>query len=151
MQKILVATDLPDVFRMGGYRNWIAAMCMHRGAFPNWNTAGKARPAWVCRGKWVVSCDAEWREGKCMEQILAQPGEPFFCPNCLNGLNGGLARPVEFPRNIREIESILLRRAIPDTRNWYPDYAARNPSGGWLPGETIRDLVREQVEHGEMR
>ena len=142
--KILNANDNPAVRQAGSYRNWIASITLQRwGVMPTWATGGAPRPAFIQRSQWAVACDV------CTEQVITAPGEPFFCPNCCNVKNGGKARLVAWPHNRDGIEALLVRRADPRTRNWWPDNAIRG-NGGWLLGETLRDLIREQEQHGEL-
>lgn len=144
--RILTTTHLPHVAQAGGYRNWIASLVLHRwGAMPDWNTDGEARPAFILRGQWTVACDV------CLEQVIYEPGEPFFCPSCCNARNGNHARPVAMPHNRAAIEALLVKRADPQTRNWWPDRAIRNlKTGGWYAGQTFRELMHEQQERGEL-
>jgi hypothetical protein len=62
--------------------------------------------------------------------------EPLMmCSNCFNGTVGGLWRRVELPGEMSQIEAALLVRPVPNNRNW-------------RPGETVEDLIAENIEHG---
>lgn len=58
----------------------------------------------------------------------------FFCSQCLNSDIQGKARKVKMPKDRKEIESILGKRAIKN-RHWYPN-------------ETVEDLEKENLKMG---
>jgi hypothetical protein len=58
-----------------------------------------------------------------------------WCPRCENADVGGNWRLVDLPVNYREIERVLALRPEAENQNWWP-------------GETVDDLVRENVENG---
>lgn len=94
----------------------------------DWNNpSGVPLPAYILRGAWVVGCE-------CLETVFYEPGEAFFCPNCLNATNGHQPRPVEMPSERAIIEGLLLKRPDPNTRNW-------------LAGESTDDLLLENFTH----
>ena len=94
----------------------------------NWQPEGKALPAMVNHGRWIVKCPT------CNGAELVDPDMPiFFCYSCGNESNGGHVYPVSFPQNWREIEAALIDRP-PANQNW-------------LPGETIEDLRNENEEN----
>jgi len=99
-----------------------------------WEVSSSALPviAYIVRSDWIADC------GVCKESLVVEPGEPFFCPNCMNALHGGKARIVQWPEQyIRErVESILTARIIPETRNWNPE-------------ESVESLLAENLIHGE--
>lgn len=85
-------------------------------------------PARVMHGWWIVDCpcnggDFVW---------LATPLQ--WCGSCGNAMLGGLWRRVTLPEHRQEIESALLARSEPSTRNWFPH-------------ETVADLLAENAEH----
>lgn len=130
--------------QFGGYRPFVERECLMRwNVRPNWQVEGEPLRAWVCRSDWRVDCDV------CGDNLATEPGQPFFCPNCLNASNDNRARPVIWPDNRGEIEAILSRRIIPSTRNWQAFQCARDRFGNWLNEETIDDLRAEQIAHGE--
>lgn len=99
-----------------------------------------ARPmtARINHGLWIASCECGARgvpAPGCVVWISLPLG---FCIRCLNRAWGGGWRPILLPPpDIRdEIERLLSLRAAVTDRNWSPD-------------ESIEDLIREQIEHGE--
>jgi hypothetical protein len=128
--KILTANDQSIVKKIGGYRRYIEAKLYERWSemppMNFWRVERDAKPlqAVVMRSNWAVRCDV------CNDIFVAEPGEPFHCPNC-----NAAARPVTFPKNRTAIEAELLKRPDPLTR-------------AWLPGETVDDLKRQNAEHG---
>lgn len=131
---IRTASQQAAVRRAGGYRRFVEQCAAARWAgmaCVNWEQRGEVR-AYVARSSWRVDCP--W----CREAIVAEPGEGFFCPNCMMVANEGKAAAVVFPAEREEIERALLMRVDPETRNW-------------LLHETVEDLLRENLEHGELR
>lgn len=99
-----------------------------------------ARPmvARVNGGVWKASCE-------CGARGVPSPGcvvwlaIPFgWCVRCNNQGTGRGWRPIVVPpADLREeIERLLSLRANPGDQNW-------------SPAESIEDLIREQLEHGE--
>lgn len=127
---ILTASQQFAIQRAGGYRKFIELTTSKRWAMArvNWQTRGQI-PAYIGRSSWRANCPF------CTESVVAEPGQPFFCPNCLMLQNGGLAMETVFPKERAEIERLLLLRPNPENRNW-------------LPGERIGHLIIENVEHG---
>ena len=129
---IRTADQQHTVRAAGGYRRWVEKLVNDRWATAvDWEMAGAPLKAWINYSNWAVNCDC------CRESVVAEPGEPFYCPNCENAANGYKARPVDWPdENDRaEIEHMLLLRPNPDTRMW-------------MAGETIDDLKRQNAECG---
>lgn len=105
--------------------------------------------AWVYAGDWVGSCP---RPGCGNVEFLYQASQlngprdsrkPFFhCSYC------GLQAHIVWPRREHQILQVLMVRPIPGTRNWYP---ADHPDAinFRLPhGQTVKDLLDENEEHG---
>src|SRR5215207_8414731 len=127
--KIKTANDQPLVRTMGGYRTFVECLVGERWQQSvNWTTHGEV-PAYVNRSAWAVNCPF------CAGALAAEPGEPFFCPDCTMQGNGFMAMAVLWPDARGEIEALLVRRDDPNTRNW-------------LTGETADDLARENAERG---
>jgi hypothetical protein len=84
--------------------------------------------AYVNHGRWLVRCEC----GGCE---YAWEERWFFCQSCLNSEHGHKYRRTVFPKNRRQIESLLLLRPL-HNRNWYS-------------GETIKQLAKENKEHKE--
>lgn len=131
---IRMAKEQAAVREANGYRNFVRRQVEARWPAANvpifWERVqGVPAAAFVQDSSWVVGCP------DCSEHIVAQVGEPLFCPNCCNVQNAGAPRPVIFPPNRGAIEAALLRRPVPATRNW-------------LPGEPVEQLRAENAAHG---
>lgn len=75
-------------------------------------------------GRWIVQCLT------CTDALTLTPGTPLFrCWTC------GLEAEILWPINTEAIERLLLMRPLEQHRNW-------------LPGETLHDLLAENVAHG---
>lgn len=85
--------------------------------------AAYARVNW---SRWIVDCPSPW----CDSALDADPGERFFqCREC------GTGADIVWPPNVDDIEYLLAMRPAAKTRNW-------------APGETVADLLQENVLHG---
>lgn len=87
--------------------------------------------AYVNEGRWIVDCP------DCSgAQYANRSDRRFMCNECANVTIGGLWRPVVWPpaKTEQSIEKALAPRP---PRNAH-----------WLPGETVADLLAENVEHG---
>lgn len=86
--------------------------------------------AQVYEGAWLVRCECggaeyAWEEGL------------FWCFSCGNAGHGHRIRRSVFPKNRTAIEELLARRPL--------------KKRGWLVGDTLTDLKRENKEHaGEL-
>lgn len=98
--------------------------------------------AYVNHGRWVADCSRE----HCANAMELAPGQlAFACSNCQWVVD------IVWPDDADEIWQVLQRRPVPQTRNWFPrDHplalAARCPHG-----QSVRDLVDENAEHGIKR
>ena len=131
--KILTANEQVSVRRNGGtYRTWVNYIVHTRapGKRPVWQVraGGHIVRAWVNRSSWAVNCPF------CKGSQVIEPGDLFFCVDCLMLGNEGYAMKVWFPKERKMIEKILMYRPDPQTRNW-------------LIGETLDQLRAENVEH----
>lgn len=109
---------------------------------------GKHVKAEVNFGQWIANCECGGAESVYVK-------EPFFyCKTCGNYDNKGKPRPVKFPKNVEEIEKLLLKRPVKQMRGIH--YIERNIyaqplisddigllSRSWLPGESTKDLEKE--------
>lgn len=100
----------------------------------------RARPlaARVNHGVWIVACPCE-QPGLPSPGMALWPSIPWmWCVRCRNHETRGKWRPVAVPpAEVRaRIEAILLCRPGVSDRNWEPD-------------ETIAELIRQNVEHGD--
>jgi hypothetical protein len=129
--KIKQANEQFAVLEFGGYRNFITEMIRGRWQntdLINWTPQGSVK-AYVLRSNWVARCPT------CRNVMFVQFGEPFYCCDCYMQFNDHHAMNVQYPKQVWEIEQILLMRPNPLNRNW-------------LLGETLEDLISEQQAQG---
>jgi hypothetical protein len=95
-------------------------------------------PVFLAWGQWVAKCprpdchNAE-RIGRCDDGSPGGlTGSSFTCRTSHGGC--GLQCAVDWPDNVDDIEYVIRPRPV----------TARN----WSPGETVQDLLRENIEHG---
>lgn len=80
----------------------------------------------VNHGRWVADCPF------CNGAEMVNPNDPYFdCGSCSNKTVNGKRIPVVFPKLIYSIEVELLPRP--------------KPNQNWEPGETIFDLMAENI------
>ena len=84
--------------------------------------------AYVNHGRWVVDCDTPGCTGASRVQPPVE--QAVVCDNCHQ------PSTVTYPEYWLQIDTVLARRVVPQTRNW-------------LPGETVDDLVSENARHLE--
>lgn len=127
---IRTAMNMPGCRQAGDYKTYINISIDQRwqGARATWETKGELITPIIIDSTWVIKCP------DCPEQIIYEPGEPFYCPECQNVKNGGFARPVQMPSDRAEIERLLCNRDMPNTRHWI--------------GESIMELKAENKSHG---
>jgi len=104
----------------------------------------------MSHGRWVALCPRPGclngeAFGVCDDGTIGGlTGDHFECrtegvrPDGIRVAYGGgcgLTCEVQWPPNIRDLERVLLARPAPSARNW-------------SPGETVEDLVRENLTHG---
>jgi len=130
---IKFASHQETVRRAGGYRPWVDKLVRSRWGrgVVDWAPSGDPLYAQILESNWDTKCE-------CGERMVVDVGQPFYCPNCENAVNGYKARPVIFPDNKlqKEIERILVLRPFPQNRNWI------------APLETLDDLKQENIDHG---
>ncbi len=87
--------------------------------------------AFVNEGRWIVRCPF------CPSASLACQTDPrFLCVECGNTGVGGKWVTVVWPDDRDQIEAVLDRRRKDTTRNWFPH-------------ESVADLTRDNVAHGD--
>ena len=83
-------------------------------------------------GRWIADCP----QAGCDGAMYVSFDDPrFFCCECRNAGFGGVPVKVVLPKDRAAIETVLLERPVPATRNW-------------TPGETIGQLEAENVGNG---
>lgn len=117
---------------------------------PDEKTPPPAR-AYAYSGEWVADCT---RDGCGNVEFLYQPSVPggprhlrkpvFMCSNC------GQQAVIDWPDHENEILSVLMRRPLPQSRNWYPKDHPVAINFRLPHGQSIRDLLDENEEHGVM-
>lgn len=89
----------------------------------------EAVEVYINEGRWIAGCpDCNGA------QLAAREDKRFMCNECANIAVGGLWRPVVWPQAVAAIEEVLEVR--------------EDTNANWLPGETVADLLAENVEHG---
>lgn len=85
--------------------------------------------AYVNEGRWLVDCPT------CSgAQLASRTDRRFMCNECANFEVAGQWRRVIWPRDVAAIEKALELRF--------------HRNAHWRPGETVADLVAENVEQG---
>lgn len=105
--------------------------------------------AYVYQGDWVADCprndcgNAEFLMEPVVvrgPRVLRKP--VFRCTNCQ------LLAEVDWPKDIDGIMEVLDRRPVPQTRNWYPEGHGTAVKFRVPHGQTVKDLLDENTEHG---
>ena len=120
----------------GGVRSFTRIVCgARRGSFPTPapETHSMVVYAEVNHGRWIVNCPF------CPGAEFADPEDKrFYCLSCGNEDVEGQWLKVKWPQTRNKIEIELLKRSRERNRNW-------------RPGETVKDLIRENVRNGVRR
>jgi hypothetical protein len=90
-------------------------------------TLGKKVYAFVDHGRWVAQCECGGAESVDLDSPI------FFCCSCGNRSTTGRPREVVFPKEIEQIEAILLKRTDLRWKNW-------------KVGESVESLEKEYTE-----
>jgi RNase P subunit RPR2 len=88
----------------------------------------KTLEARIEHSRWIVDCP------NCNSAEYAFEDGLFFCSQCLNSNVQGKAYRVKIPKERKQIENILSKRAIKN-RHWYPK-------------ENVKELETENLKHG---
>ena len=92
-------------------------------------------------GRWVAACPRPFcGNGECAGTCddgstggLDLRDGTFHCREVYGGC--GITCPAQWPPNVAEIEALVMPRPVPATRNW-------------RPGETLSELLQENMVHG---
>lgn len=109
--------------------------------------------AYVYHGEWVADCprdgctNVEYVTGKHPRHrgragTRGVPYEAYVCTYC------GYQAPIEWPLDGEEILRVLERRPVPLNRNWYPAGHRVAVKAGLPHGQTVAELVAENLAHG---
>jgi hypothetical protein len=107
--------------------------------------------AYVYSGEWVADCPAGCNNVEFLyrQTIMNGPRDVrlsfFQCSNCAY-----VTDQIVWPRREHDIFSILRKRPIPGTRNWYPKDHPVAVRFHVPHGQTIEDLRAENDDHGVM-
>jgi hypothetical protein len=105
--------------------------------------------AYVYAGNWAADCPASCGNVELLHEAAVRGGAltrkktTFHCSYC-----NFETQAIEWPPNEHDITAVLDRRPIPHTRNWYP---AEHPAAlrFRIPhGQSVQDLVDENIENG---
>lgn len=80
-------------------------------------------------GRWIAKCPRP----DCTNALALDPGQTAFA--CVAQDGCGQTADVVWPPDPDAIETLLMLRPVPGTRNW-------------LPGETLEQLLEENAAHG---
>lgn len=94
--------------------------------------------AYVHHGRWIADCGR--RDCANAEQLTPGQGT-MHCSNCR------LLQAVEWPTDAEQIDEVLNRRPVPQTRNWAPRQHRQSVSCGQPDGQSVKDLIAENIEH----
>ena len=151
MNELISAKHIIKRDNCATFAAWIRLVCQSRcnSLDPHWTgkTSGEAVTAIVDGGRWIAKCECSGAE-------YVSPDEPiFFCFACANFDNGGDARPVTFPQDIKDIEWELGKRPIVlgkggNTIERVFHSAPSTLPRTWSPPTTADDLKRENEEAG---
>lgn len=104
--------------------------------------------AYVYSGEWVADCPRSCGNVEFLYTPSRMNGprdvrRPFYlCSNC------GIQSGIEWPDREHEILQVLSLRPVPQTRNWYPKDHPVAVNFHVPHGQSVRDLLDENEEHG---
>jgi len=115
--------------------------------------------AYFYRGRWVGDCPVEGCKNT--EYLTVEPlyanrytkearwdrKDYFICSNLQCGT---VTQSIAFPLDADEIEDVLNLRPLSLNRNWYPAGHLTAVQHGCAEGQTVNDLLQENLDHGVM-
>jgi ribosomal protein L37AE/L43A len=135
----MIIATLEDRLNGKSYQGWLLSILTNRSrrlasACAEHVRSDRLSPvelrAFVNAGRWVVMCPT------CSSAQEAHSTlKRFWCVDCQQAREGGAWCPVLWPDERAAIEAALLLRPDPRTRNW-------------MPGETVEQLIGENVARG---
>lgn len=108
LNKIITAKDIADRDGQPSVREWVRLTSIKNTSLVTFDGDVRGEPvyAFISNSRWQALCDLSG----CGGCEYVDPAEPiFFCLSCAND-RSGKARPVEFPKDLADIESALLER-----------------------------------------
>jgi hypothetical protein len=115
--------------------------------------------AYVYRGRWVGDCPVEGCKNA--EYLTVEPlyanryskesrwdRKDYFI--CSNRQCGTVTQSIVFPHDADDIENVLNLRPLAMTRNWYPAGHITAVQHGVEDGQTVAELIQENIDHGVM-
>lgn len=95
--------------------------------------------AYVNWGRWIAECPAE-----CGGALMLAPQQTLLsCEEC------GLFSQITWPADADGITDALAQRAVPRTRNWFPEGHSLALRAGCPHGQSVAELRAETAEHAE--
>lgn len=155
MDKIINALDYAEREGHKTVRKMYIAWCREMSKkfrlstpFVDCEPVGKQVKAEVNSGQWVARCECGGAEAVCEKEPI------FYCRTCGNYENKGKPRKVKFPKEVQEIEILLLKRPVKQMRGihyierlLYAEPLAFDKLGvltrSWDASETIKDLEKQ--------
>lgn len=99
-------------------------------------TPAEAR-AYVNHGRWIADCPRD-----CGSALTLEPKQTAYaCPECK--WFGG----IEWPSDADGITHALEQRAVPRTRNWFPEGHTLALRSNSPHGQTVKQLMEETEEN----
>jgi hypothetical protein len=98
---------------------------------PAGDTDSPSVEVFVNQGRWMTACPGP----NCgSAQVASETDHRFYCATCENDFIAHLTLPVIWPVERESIENLLLPRPVLNQN--------------WRPGETIEDLINENINYG---
>ena len=105
--------------------------------------------AYVYAGNWVADCPASCGNVELLHEAAVRGGAlvrkktTFRCSCCHFE-----TQAIDWPPNEHDIAAVLDRRPIPHTRNWYPADHPVAVNFRIPHGQSVQDLIDENIENG---
>jgi hypothetical protein len=105
--------------------------------------------AYVYAGNWVADCPRKCGNVEMLYEKLRPRGPmvrkktEYRCSYCQY-----VTGSIDWPPDEQALMEVLIRRPVPHTRNWYPQDHTVAVKSRIPHGQSVRDLLDENHEHG---